>query len=128
MQFTRTHSHLYISYQLIFNLKKDIEIRIGKLGLCFFPEGTYVYTGSARKNIEARLSRHTRKSGKRLHWHIDYLLSHPDCKIVKIKRSTAGECDLNQRTKGRVIIPGFGSSDCVHGCKSHLKLIMEDLK
>jgi Uri superfamily endonuclease len=118
----------YISYQIELQLKRDITVAIGKLGLCIFPKGTYVYTGSARKGIDARISRHVRKFGKRLHWHIDYLLSHPDCEVVKVNRSSTNECDLNQRTKGKVIVRGFGSSDCIKGCGSHLKLIMEDLK
>ena len=28
---------------------------------------------------------------------------------------------LNKKTKGTIIINGFGSSDCNLGCKSHLK-------
>ena len=31
------------------------------------------------------------------------------------------ECSLNKKTKGIIIINGFGSSDCNLCCKSHLK-------
>ena len=36
-------------------------------------KGIYIYTGSAKKNIDSRIKRHLSNS-KKLHWHIDYLL------------------------------------------------------
>jgi Uri superfamily endonuclease len=57
------------------------------------------------------------------HWHIDYLLPH--AKILAIhafKASKEWECRLSKKLAGlegaRVIMEGFGSSDC--GCTSHL--------
>ncbi len=58
------------TYQLVIRVPLQIEVTIGKLGLFRFPEGTYVYTGSARRNYEARIARHLRQE-KSLRWHID---------------------------------------------------------
>ena len=33
------------------------------------------------------------------------------------------ECNLNKKTKGTIIIKGFGSTDCNLDCKSHLKYL-----
>lgn len=108
------------TYQLFIHLEKDILIQIGKLGKFNFPAGDYVYTGSAKKNIEARIKRHLSKN-KKLRWHIDYLLNNPATKITETKMYTEKECTLNQKTKGTIIAPHFGASDCKQGCVSHLK-------
>ena len=74
----------------------------------------------------ARLSRHLRRR-KKNYWHIDYLLQCPEAAItgILIYPALAGEeCRRNQRiTKlpgAKVILKGFGSSDCASGCPSHL--------
>jgi len=112
------------TYQLFINLAQTIEIQIGKLGLCTFPKGVYVYTGSAKRNMERRITRHFSKD-KNLHWHIDYLLANEQTKIVKVIKSELEECELNADTKGKTIVKGFGSSDCKNNCKSHLILWKE---
>ncbi|HHT9119228.1 MAG TPA: GIY-YIG nuclease family protein [Candidatus Hypogeohydataceae bacterium YC41] len=99
-----------------------LEIQIGKLGRAFFPEGFYVYVGSAQRSLAQRLERHLRKE-KALHWHIDYLLHHAEIlSIYAQKASKEWECRLSRRLAGlegaRVVMRGFGSSDC--GCMSHL--------
>jgi Uri superfamily endonuclease len=109
------------TYQLIIQLDEAAAITVGRLGSFVFPAGRYVYTGSARRNMEARIRRHLSRD-KRLRWHIDYLLAHPHASVVGVIRSDTGECALNQRTAGRVVAPGFGASDCRAGCGSHLKL------
>ena len=108
------------SYQLFISLSQPYEIQIGKLGLFTFPEGIYVYTGSAKKNMDARIRRHLSKN-KNLHWHIDYLLANEQSKIINILKSNLDECKLNTNTTGKTIIAGFGSSDCKQKCKAHLK-------
>ena len=108
-----------ISYQIHINLKKNIEITIGKLGTFVFPRGLYVYTGSAKKNIDKRIKRHF-SHNKNLFWHIDYFLANKDTEIIKIEKKNIFECDLNKMTKGRIIVNCFGSSDCRKNCKSHL--------
>jgi len=109
-----------ISYQLHIMLEAAVEIQIGKLGRFRFPPGQYIYTGSAKKNLHARVTRHLR-SDKRLRWHIDYVLAHPGSRITHVTTSDLTECELNQQTPGEALIPGFGASDCRRKCSSHLK-------
>ncbi len=109
------------SYLVVLELPEPAEIETGSLGRIAFPAGWYVYAGSARKGLSARIARHLRRSGKRLRWHIDYL--------ARQARSARGlavaswdnlECEMAaslERLGGRGV-PGFGSSDC--GCPSHL--------
>lgn len=111
-----------ISYQLLLDIATPLEVAIGRLGSHTFPAGRYVYTGSARRHLEARLARHLRQQ-KRCHWHIDFLLAAAGVRIIAVERSTEPECALNQRTPGRILIPGFGAGDCRAGCGSHLKYI-----
>jgi Uri superfamily endonuclease len=108
------------TYQLLIRLAEPARIRIGRLGAFDFPAGRYVYTGSAKRNPEARIARHL-SAVKRLHWHIDYLLTAPGARIVDVLRFDEPECDVNRRTPGRVPVPGFGASDCRAGCGGHLK-------
>ena len=109
-----------ITYQLAIELRRSIELQIGRLGRFRFPAGRYVYTGSARRNIEARIARHLR-SEKRMHWHIDWLLAAPGVKVLAVRRSDEPECPLNQQAGGTIVAPGFGASDCRSGCGSHLR-------
>ena len=46
-----------ISYQIHISLKKNIEIQIGQLGIFKFPRGLYIYSGSAKKNIDQRITK-----------------------------------------------------------------------
>lgn len=114
-----------ISYQIHLEFNKDSTIEIGKLGKFTFKKGLYIYTGSAKRNIDARIKRHLKKD-KKLHWHIDFLTSSPNCKIIKTNKFSQEECALNQATKGRIIINHFGSSDCKKSCISHLKFITKN--
>ncbi len=113
------------SYQLLIRLDRECEIRVGALGRFRFPEGWYLYTGSARRNLEARLQRHLRRE-KRLRWHIDYLLAAPAARVLALSTSARGECAWNRASGGRVIVPGFGAGDCTAGCGAHLRLLRED--
>ena len=79
-------------------------VTVGRLGRFRFPPGVYVYTGSARRNLEARSRRHLSRT-KNLHWHSDYLLADPAARIVAVRRFRAAVCAVNQRTKGRVGLP-----------------------
>ena len=111
-----------VSYQLLIRLSKATEIQVGKLGQFHFPKGSYIYTGSAKKNIEARIKRHQSKN-KKLRWHIDYLLNSPHAHVTDTKMFNTKECDINQQTNGKIIVSRFGASDCKNGCGSHLKYI-----
>lgn len=97
---------------------------MGRLGAFDFPAGCYIYTGSARRNIAARVRRHL-AAEKRLHWHIDYLLAAEGVRILGTRLSARPECALNCATPGEVPAPGFGASDCRRGCGSHLKRLSE---
>ena len=119
-------------YSLIIDLKREKTLRVGKLGEAVFPAGTYVYTGSAMKGLEARLRRHCARS-KKINWHIDHLLTLPDAQIQRIILYPAApgqECRQNKRIASRtgavVILKNFGASDCKSGCASHLLFFAKD--
>jgi Uri superfamily endonuclease len=114
------------TYQLLIEIPAPVRVLIGRFATFDFPAGIYCYTGSARRNFEARVSRHLASSlllAKKPHWHIDYLLAAPDVRILTVLRHTLPECQLNQSTVGEVLLRGFGASDCHAGCGSHLKRI-----
>jgi sugar fermentation stimulation protein A len=114
-------------YHLIIHLSSDTIIEVGKLGRYHFREGYYVYTGSAMRGLDQRIARHKR-SDKRLHWHIDYLLKHAQIVdvITHITRERQ-ECQFNRKIMSlpgcQIPINGFGSSDC--NCTSHLTFFKE---
>jgi Uri superfamily endonuclease len=119
-------------YSLIIHLKRNKTIQVGKLGEVFFPTGTYVYTGSAMRGLRARLRRHCARK-KKMHWHIDHLLTAPDARIKKIILYPAApgqECRQNNRIATRagatVVLKNFGASDCKSGCTSHLLYFAKD--
>jgi Uri superfamily endonuclease len=56
-----------------------------------------------------------------MRWHIDYLLADPHASVTRVTLTSMEECCLNQETEGRIVVPGFGSSDCTDHCGSHLK-------
>ena len=136
------------TYALAMALKSDAAIAVGKLGRFIFTAGYYVYLGSARGGLSARVSRHLRRE-KQFHWHIDYLLQFAE--VVEIWYWPEGEgvewgerkeeVERRERKKlkgaggvqkkeclwcqvargmpqGQILIPGFGSSDC--RCPAHL--------
>jgi len=111
------------SYHLLIHVPRPTRRRIGKLGTFTFPAGYYVYTGSARRGLRARVRRHL-NGAQRRHWHIDYLLASPSARIVRCLVSRSDECRRNASVKNRpgarLPVPGFGSSDCRRGCGSHL--------
>ena len=110
------------SYQLLIDVSRPLRCVIGRLGEFDFPAGRYVYTGSARRGLEARIGRHMRQE-KVLRWHIDYLLAAPGVRVVEVVRSGRGECALNRAGPGRIPAVGFGASDCRAGCGAHLKYL-----
>lgn len=110
------------TYQLIIELACPVRIDIGRLGTGDFPAGTFVYTGSALRGVEARVRRHL-AGARRLHWHIDFLLACRHARVTEVRVSSEPECALNQRTGGEIVLRGFGASDCRAGCGAHLKRI-----
>ena len=114
--------HSSISYQLHIRITQPLHIQIGALGLQHFPAGHYIYTGSAKRAMQQRLLRHLRHD-KPLRWHIDYLLQHPASIVTRISRFEDNECQLNQATQGKILVPGFGAGDCKNSCIAHLLYI-----
>ena len=112
------------TYQLKIEIAHPVTVTVGRLGKFLFPAGRYVYTGSAKRNFEARIARHMRTE-KILRWHIDWLLAAPGVGITGVRRSIKDECVLNQSIRGSVVAPGFGASDCREGCGSHLRYFGE---
>lgn len=84
----------FITYQLFIEVNEPITLAIGKLGRFDFPAGSYVYTGSAKAHMEARIARHL-SVDKKLRWHIDYLLNACGVHVSKVARSVESECTLN---------------------------------
>ena len=109
-------------YQLLIRLRQACRIQVGKLGRFDFEAGYYIYSGSAKRNLEARVARHCRKQ-KPLRWHIDYLTSQPQAEVIETRTFVGDECQLNQACKGTIPAPGFGASDCHQGCGAHLKYL-----
>lgn len=111
-----------VSYQLTIEVARPLRCAIGRLGEFDFPAGRWLYTGSARRALDARIARHLRAE-KTLRWHIDYLLAQPGVTISRVVRSAVDECRLNQAAAGVVVVPGFGASDCCAGCGAHLRYL-----
>ncbi|HBY56522.1 MAG TPA: DUF123 domain-containing protein [Candidatus Atribacteria bacterium] len=110
------------TYVLVIEISKDFEIIVGKLGKVFFKKGNYIYIGSAKACLEARLRRHLKKD-KKSFWHIDYLLKSKKTKILQIwiidKKMECQTAEVFcQDPTTEIIKKGFGSSDCK--CVSHL--------
>ena len=124
------------TYALLLKLDKQERITIGKLGTFNFPAGYYLYVGSALGpgGLRARLARHRRDSenspgpsssrrGKKLYWHIDYLLQRAQLvEVWNVASEERLECkwsEVARRLPGaQVLVQGFGSSDC--RCPAHL--------
>ena len=116
------------AYVLHLSVERSTRVRAGSLDFVHLPAGKYLYIGSARRSIAARLMRHQRlaeqRSGK-LHWHIDHLLTHRNVRLTGHTVFAAGnECDISRRIAAlagaSAPVPHFGSSDCRSGCRAHL--------
>jgi endonuclease-3 len=116
------------AYLLWLEVRRKINVAAGALGEIGLEPGTYIYVGSARRNIGARVARHRRladgKAG-RVHWHIDYLLTHPGVRLARVAACAgADECSVSKQLARRggtsAAVPRFGASDCRGGCPAHL--------
>jgi Uri superfamily endonuclease len=110
------------TYQLHIYLEHEVDLTIGRLGTFTFPAGRYVYTGSAKRNLDSRVRRHL-SDIKKKKWHIDYLLASPLANITRIEQFPDEECIVNRQTEGAVLIKRFGATDCKKHCGSHLKYL-----
>jgi Uri superfamily endonuclease len=112
------------------------KLQVGRLGKFSFPGGDYVYAGSALGpgGLKARISRHLRGDGHH-HWHVDWLREAAEvigCWYQNTR--TRLECHWSQvlaREPGaRIIVPGFGASDCrlkSGKCSTHLFLFEAEI-
>jgi Uri superfamily endonuclease len=115
-------------YCVVYRIREHTRVRVGRLGVFEFGPGYYVYTGSAKTGIAARLARHARKSKPRKRWHIDYLSSCARFVGAYAFHEAVSECALNSRIAAlpgaSQPIRGFGSSDC--RCRSHLTYFADE--
>ena len=112
------------SYALIIRRESGTPLTIGRLGSFAFPAGLYLYAGSGLNGLESRVRRHLRRDkDKKRHWHIDYLTAvAPVDQVWWAADEMRRECEwagLVQEWGGRIVAPGFGSSDC-RRCPAHL--------
>ena len=108
------------TYQLFIEVAVPLRVQVGRLGTFDFSAGLYIYTGSALRNFEARITRHL-ATAKKMHWHIDYLLAAPGVRVLEVRRFGEAECAMNHAVNGDIPVRGFGACDCRAGCGSHLK-------
>ncbi len=115
------------AYRLVLRLDRTVVVTPGRLGERRLSRGSYLYLGSAKRALSKRVARHRRlaeeKTG-RLHWHIDWLLTHPDVRLIRIDTVDGGdECALARGIAtlgGSEAVRGFGATDCRQRCPAHL--------
>ncbi len=121
------------AYVLLISVDAPVSITIGKIGPVDFKAGWYTYVGSAlgktATSLHHRLRRHfAPATQKRMHWHVDYLLASPDCKIagaIMVPSLNKIECRVASvigLMGGRPWGSRFGASDCSN-CASHLHFL-----
>lgn len=114
------------TYTLLVELSEPATIAFGAAGERDLRVGWYAYTGSAfGTGGFSRVERHRElAAGKRdaRHWHVDYLLGHPESRIASVQTSEGVdvECEVSQIIDAKPIT-GLGASDC--DCDSHLKFV-----
>jgi len=115
------------TYTLLCELVAPAAITVGALGERDFAAGWYAYTGSAfGPGGFARVDRHRELArGERdtRHWHVDYLLGHPEARIDAVAKSPGAdrECAVSDAladADGAERVTEFGASDC--DCPGHL--------
>ena len=107
------------SYVLLVHVERKMNVEVGAIGKVEFRPGYYAYVGSAMSSLEGRLSRHFRR-GKKLFWHIDYLLANVrPVKAFYIESNERLECVIAEKfARHYEGVAKFGSSDC--SCRSHM--------
>jgi len=90
------------TYALFMTFDRDIEVKIGALGIFGIPKGEYCYIGSAKKGLGKRVMRHMRKE-KTMRWHIDYVTIYAD--RTEAYGYDAGECELRRIAASSGMMP-----------------------
>lgn len=114
-------------YILQFYLSRPSRIIYKKFCSQELPTGYYYYFGSAQKNLYHRIARHAKKRKKK-YWHIDYLSSNKDFKLIHIwifpDLFKSYECEFLKQFQNNCafnhILKNFGNGDCKNKCESHL--------
>jgi len=108
----------------VIELRKDIcvQTRSKRFKLA---GGRYIYCGSARRNIYARIKRHL-GAVKNKFWHVDFLLASGGVVEEVWVFDEAIECGIAHEclSAGAMPVSGFGSSDCAR-CPAHLFAIFD---
>lgn len=119
------------TYTLLVELDTATTIQFGAAGERSLASGWYAYTGSALGSGGfARVDRHYRlASGEHdaRHWHVDYLLGHPEARLEADVRSQGvdAECEIAREIAERASpVRGVGATDC--DCASHLAYAGDD--
>ncbi|MFC4450128.1 GIY-YIG nuclease family protein [Halorussus aquaticus] len=118
------------TYTLLVELAADATVEFGAAGERDLSAGWYAYTGSAfGTGGFARVERHRElAAGERdaRHWHVDYLLGHPDSRIADAVKTADedAECEVSRAIEGDggpavESVAGLGASD--YDCDSHLQ-------
>jgi sugar fermentation stimulation protein A len=115
------------TYVLVIKCTEDSSITVGKRGEIYLQKGLYCYIGSARRGLNQRIKRHMARK-KKVHWHIDYILSPQVAMIESVWISDyEQECYTAQKLvhslKLYLVRKKIGSSDC--NCPAHFYLIRE---
>jgi Uri superfamily endonuclease len=110
------------TYALVLECPRSCAVTVGRLGHCRFPEGYYVYVGSAlgAGGLRARILHHL-LAARKPWWHIDYLRAHMIpvevwYRISRMRQEDLWASALREAADGW--IERFGNSDC--RCSSHL--------
>ena len=104
---------------MLIHVPYPVQLSVGELGNLELKAGYYAYVGSALGGLEKRVERHL-ASDKKIHWHIDYLLTRGRViDVVQGETKERMECAIaGELAKHLTSVAGFGSSDCT--CPSHL--------
>lgn len=110
-------------YALVLELQAELEVVVGRRRGTL-PPGIYVYVGSARGpgGVRARVMRHLKRE-KKVKWHVDQVTATARALGVVFAETRERECVLTPHLESLGFahpLPGFGSSDCTSGCRSHL--------
>lgn len=114
-------------YALILYLRKEQTLRIGRLGVFYFPVGWYVYVGSAHGGggVQKRTDRHRKNNiSKKKKWNIDFFRSKARlCEIWFSHASQVFECEwahaFCKMQEAMIYAEKFGANDCYPYCETH---------
>jgi Uri superfamily endonuclease len=114
---------------LFINIEKDISFKTAKRSFNL-KRGTYVYIGSAMKNLYQRVGRHIsyKEGSYKKNWHIDNLLENGEViRVFLIPDGKYREIEISKLFNSEFsAVKGFGASD-IKELESNLYYI-EDLK